>query len=88
MFCYDRAQREGSCAVKSDQTMDGKLADPSSNARDTSVYFVLVASLIVFGMGLLGSFHFDDYSLFSDPAVTSSSGWWQVWQPLRTRPLT
>ena len=74
--------------MKSDQTMDGKLADPSSNARDTSVYFVLVASLIVFGMGLLGSFHFDDYSLFSDPAVTSTSGWWQVWQPLRTRPLT
>lgn len=53
-----------------------------------SIYLVLLATLAAFGMGLRASFHFDDYSLFSDPAVTSLSGWWQVWLPLRTRPLT
>ena len=68
--------------------MNVTLPDRSADARGNPVYFVLFATLIVFGMGVLGSFHFDDYSLFSDPAVTSPSGCWQVWQPLRTRPLT
>jgi hypothetical protein len=58
------------------------------NAPDKSIYVVLLATLLVFGMGLKSSFHFDDNSLFTDAAVTSSSGWWEVWRPLRTRPLT
>ena len=44
--------------------------------------------LLAYGPTLLSSFHFDDYSLFSDPAVTSSSGWWEVFRLERTRPLT
>ena len=43
---------------------------------------------MAFGASVFGSFHFDDFSLFSDPAVISRSGWLQVWEPLRTRPLT
>jgi tetratricopeptide (TPR) repeat protein len=30
----------------------------------------------------------DDYAILSDPILTSSSGWWRVWEPLQTRPLT
>jgi len=46
------------------------------------------AVLVVFGLSLTAPFHFDDYSVFSDPVLTSPSGWWQVWKPLETRPLT
>ncbi len=61
---------------------------PVDKAGDGAVYLVLFAALAVFGLGLEGSFHFDDFSLFSDPAVTSPSGWLDVWRPLRTRPIT
>jgi hypothetical protein len=51
--------------------------------------FILVLTVLaVFGLSLSSSFHFDDYAIFSDPMLTSSSGWWQVWRPLETRPLT
>ena len=46
------------------------------------------AALAVYGATLAGGFHFDDYAIFADPALTSPSGWWQVWRPLQTRPLT
>ena len=46
--------------------------------------FVLAA----FGSTLTSSFHFDDYALLSDPAVTSPSGYWQVFRLEQTRPLT
>ena len=50
---------------------------------------VLVAgALLAFSPTLVSSFHFDDYSLFSDPVVASSSGWWEVFRLERTRPLT
>lgn len=52
------------------------------------VIILLLAASIAFGASLFASFHFDDYSLFSDRAVTSSSGWYQVWDLTRTRPLT
>lgn len=41
-----------------------------------------------FGLCLFAGFAFDDYSLFSDPAVTAGSGWRDVWRPSQTRPLT
>jgi len=41
-----------------------------------------------FGASLLSSFHFDDYSLLADPAVTAPSGWREVFALERTRPLT
>lgn len=44
--------------------------------------------MAAFGLTIAGSFHFDDYSLFSDPAITSPAGWYEVWRPLQTRPLT
>jgi tetratricopeptide (TPR) repeat protein len=49
---------------------------------------VLAAAFAAFSPSLGASFHLDDYTLFSDPAVTSPSGWWRVWRPLQTRPLT
>lgn len=50
--------------------------------------FLAAAALIAFGASLGASFHFDDYAIFQDPALTSSSGWREVWRPIQTRPLT
>ena len=47
-----------------------------------------VAALVAFGASLGSTFHFDDYAIFSDPVLTSPSGWWEVWRPVGTRPLT
>lgn len=49
---------------------------------------LILAALAAFGYAAWGSFHFDDYSIFSSPVLTSPSGWWEVWKPLETRPLT
>ncbi len=46
------------------------------------------AVLVAFGITVAGSFHLDDYALFTDPAITSPSGWSQVWRPAQSRPLT
>jgi protein O-mannosyl-transferase len=47
-----------------------------------------LATVCVFAASILGPFHLDDYSLFSDEAITSPSGAWRVWRPVQTRPLT
>src|SRR5579871_2984646 len=47
-----------------------------------------VAALAAFGASLGSTFHFDDYAIFADPVLTSPSGWWEVWRPEQTRPLT
>ncbi len=47
---------------------------------------LLAAALAAFGASLGSGFHFDDYAIFSDPALTSKSGWLAVWG--LTRPLT
>lgn len=44
--------------------------------------------LLCFGRALQAPFHFDDYALMVDPAVTSARGWLDVWRPGQTRPLT
>jgi len=49
---------------------------------------LLAAALLAFGASLGSSFHFDDYAIFSDPALESARGWIEVWTPLQTRPLT
>src|SRR5581483_6577581 len=49
---------------------------------------LLAAALVAFGASLGSSFHFDDYAIFSDPALTSGSGWLDVWTLRQTRPLT
>jgi len=46
------------------------------------------AVLVAFGASLGSGFHFDDYAIFSDPALQSARGWLEVWAPLQTRPLT
>jgi hypothetical protein len=47
-----------------------------------------VAAVAAFGAGLRSSFHLDDYSILSNPVLTSSEGWWRVWGIAQTRPLT
>ena len=49
---------------------------------------LILAALAAFGTTLWAGFVFDDFGLFADPAIASPSGWWQVWKPLQTRPLT
>jgi tetratricopeptide (TPR) repeat protein len=57
--------------------------------RSLIPYAVLTALVLsAFGASLSAGFHFDDYSLFTDPFVTSPDGWWQVWRAEQTRPLT
>ena len=50
--------------------------------------FLLAAALVAFGASLGSGFHFDDYAIFSDPALQSARGWMEVWAPRQTRPLT
>src|ERR1035437_150688 len=49
---------------------------------------LLGAALASFGASLLSGFHFDDYAIFSNRVLTSSSGWTDVWALRQTRPLT
>lgn len=52
-------------------------------------YFLLVAAVLAaFGNCLRAPFHFDDFALFSDPAVVSASGWLDCWRLTQSRPLT
>ncbi len=54
--------------------------------REKSI--LVLAAFIAFGGCLLAAFQFDDLAIFSDPSLTSASGWWEIWRPLQTRPLT
>jgi hypothetical protein len=67
---------------------DVALAGQQNLSRFNPILMVMVSALAVYGASLGASFHLDDYTLFSDPAITSPSGWWSVWRPLQTRPLT
>ena len=49
---------------------------------------ILAATGLAFAPTLWASFHLDDYSVLGDPMLTSPSGAWEVWQPLRVRPLS
>ena len=49
---------------------------------------LMLAALVAFGASLGAGFHFDDYAIPADPAITSPSGWWEVWRPAQTRPVT
>ncbi len=51
-------------------------------------FLLIAAALAAFGASLGSGFHFDDYAIFSDPVLTSPSGWLQVWGWRQTRPLT
>jgi hypothetical protein len=49
---------------------------------------LVAAALAAFGASLGSGFHFDDYAIFSDRFLTSSTGWLEVWSLRQTRPLT
>src|SRR5579863_6077193 len=49
---------------------------------------LLAAALAAFGASLGSSFHFDDYAIFQDRALTSADGWARIWSLRQTRPLT
>jgi hypothetical protein len=65
-----------------------RLSSVPSLSNRQIVYAILGVAFAVFGYGIAGQFHLDDYTLFGDRAITSPSGWWRVWSPLQTRPLT
>jgi protein O-mannosyl-transferase len=50
-------------------------------------FLPLGAALAVFGASLGSGFHFDDYGIFSDPQLTSASGWMRIWGLTRLHPL-
>ena len=54
----------------------------------TSPWWLLLLTVIAYVGSLFGAFLLDDFAIFSDPVLTSSSGWWEVWRPEQTRPLT
>lgn len=54
----------------------------------TSPVWLLFLAILAFGASLFGTLILDDYAIFSDPAITSPSGWLDVWRPAQTRPLT
>jgi hypothetical protein len=68
------------------ELLDRSRANPWHRMRAPIV--LVAGALLAFSPTLFSSFHFDDYSLFSDPIVTSSTGWWEVFRLERTRPLT
>ncbi len=49
---------------------------------------LILAALVAFGASVACTFHFDDYAIFADPVLTARSGWWEIWRPVQTRPLT
>jgi protein O-mannosyl-transferase len=55
---------------------------------DRNRFLPLGAALAAFGLSLGSGFHFDDYAIFSDPALTSPGGWLHIWGLRQTRPLT
>jgi hypothetical protein len=54
----------------------------------TSPWWLLLLAVIAYGGSLFGTFILDDFAILSDPVLTSPSGWWEVWRPSQTRPLT
>lgn len=46
------------------------------------------AALAAFGASIGSGFHFDDYAIFADRALTGARGWLEVWRLDQTRPLT
>ena len=52
------------------------------------IHVILLAALLAFGASLGAPFHLDDFSILSDHTLTSPSGWWEIWKPLQSRPLT
>lgn len=53
-----------------------------------SPWIPFLAALLVYSRALMGTFHFDDYALLVDPAVTSPGGWVDCFRWTQTRPLT
>src|SRR4051812_39888328 len=49
---------------------------------------LFTATLVAFGASLWSGFHYDDYSIFADPAMASASGWMEMFTVRQTRPLT
>jgi Flp pilus assembly protein TadD len=52
------------------------------------IWAILALTAAVYAPALGATFHFDDYAIFADPYVTAPDGWWQVFRPGQTRPLT
>ncbi len=61
---------------------------PESRASRAGPLLVVVVTAAVYAATIFSSFHFDDYAILADPAVTSRHEWWRVFRLEQTRPLT
>ncbi|MBK5290596.1 MAG: hypothetical protein JJE04_02745, partial [Acidobacteriia bacterium] len=60
-----------------------------NEVRDWHIRLALAfVVLAVFGGTLAAPFVYDDHALLVDESITSADGWWRVWRPMQTRPLT
>ncbi len=64
------------------------MRDSPLRAGKTALAAILLLTLGAYWTTLSSSFHFDDYALFADPHVTAADGWWRVFRPAQSRPLT
>ncbi len=61
---------------------------PELRASRAGPLLVVLLTAAAYAGTIFSSFHFDDYAIFADPAVTSRDGWWRVFRLEQTRPLT
>ena len=54
----------------------------------TSPWWLLLLAISSLKGSVFGDFILDDFVIFSDPILTSPSGWWEVWRPRRHVALT
>ena len=64
------------------------MRDSPPRAGKAALVAIVLLTLGAYWTTLSSSFHFDDYALFADPHVTAPDGWWRVFRPAQSRPLT
>jgi protein O-mannosyl-transferase len=85
--CNQLTRRRSGIMIGAMQPAVGPDRDPQGRDR-MAVCILLTLTFLVFSPTLGAPFHLDDVMFLADPVVTSPSGWWYVWRPLQTRPLT
>ena len=81
---------DGGVAVTCSQAfrLDECLMIASPVPMRTSPWWLLLLTFIAYGGSLFGAFHPRRFRNLLRSGVHDSSGWWEVWRPQQTRPLT
>src|SRR5712692_1092627 len=61
---------------------------PELRASRAGPLLVVLLTAAAYAGTIFSSFHFDDYAILADRAVTARDGWWRVFRLEQTRPLT